>query len=121
MTTQHGSATADDLADELGIIIVMPDLKLSYGLDMIHGFTYFQMLTKELPEMIADYFPADLGFQTIAGVKEGGYAALRAALLNWASTVWLLPTAAVLFTDETFDPELISSWIMHLEPPIFAH
>ena len=50
----------EDLADELGIIIVMPDLKLSYGLDMIHGFTYFQMLTKELPEMIADYFPADL-------------------------------------------------------------
>ena len=79
-TAWQRHTAVEDLADELGIIIVMPDLKLSYGLDMIHGFTYFQMLTKELPEMVADYFPADLGFQMIAGVKEGGYAALNAAL-----------------------------------------
>ena len=62
-TAWQRHTAVEDLADELGIIIVMPDLKLSYGLDMIHGFTYFQMLTKELPEMVADYFPADLGFQ----------------------------------------------------------
>ena len=69
-TAWQRHTAVEDLADELGIIIVMPDLKLSYGLDMIHGFAYFQMLTKELPEMVADYFPADLGFQMIAGVKE---------------------------------------------------
>ena len=49
-TAWQRHTAVEDLADELGIIIVMPDLKLSYGLDMIHGFAYFQMLTKELPE-----------------------------------------------------------------------
>lgn len=83
-TTWQRHAAVEDLADELGIIIVMPDLKLSYGLDMIHGFAYFQMLTKELPEMVADYFPADLGFQMIAGVKEGRlYSLKRSSFCSW--------------------------------------
>lgn len=96
----------EDMADESGIIIVMPDLKLSYGLDMTHGFAYFQMLTKELPEMIADYFPADLGFQMIAGVKEGGYAALKAALSVPGQYRMAASYSCGSLTDETFDPEL---------------
>lgn len=73
---------------------------------MIHGFTYFQMLTKELPEMIADYFPADLGFQMIAGVKEGGYAALNAALSVPGQYHMAASYSCGSLTDETFDPEL---------------
>ena len=34
-TAWQRHTAVEDLADELGIIIVMPDLKLSYGLDMI--------------------------------------------------------------------------------------
>lgn len=105
-TAWQRHTAVEDLADELGIIIVMPDLKLSYGLDMIHGFTYFQMLTKELPEMVADYFPADLGFQMIAGVKEGGYAALNAALSVPGQYHMAASYSCGSLTDETFDLEL---------------
>ena len=105
-TAWQRHTAVEDLADELGIIIVMPDLKLSYGLDMTHGFAYFQMLTKELPEMIADYFPADLGFQMIAGVKEGGYAALKAALSVPGQYRMAASYSCGSLTDETFDPEL---------------
>ena len=105
-TAWQRHTAVEDLADELGIIIVMPDLKLSYGLDMIHGFTYFQMLTKELPEMVADYFPADLGFQMIAGVMEGGYAALNAALSVPGQYHMAASYSCGSLTDETFDPEL---------------
>ncbi|MBT9778186.1 hypothetical protein GPL15_16925 [Clostridium sp. MCC353] len=69
----------EELADELGILVVMPDMKLSYGTDMVHGFKYFTMLTQELPELVNEYFPADLTKQYIAGAEEGAYAALRAA------------------------------------------
>ena len=65
--------------EKKGILVVMPDMKLSYGLDMKYGFAYEKTLTQELPELIADYFPVDLNNQMIIGVKEGGYAALRAA------------------------------------------
>lgn len=105
-TAWQRHTAVEDLADELGIIIVMPDLKLSYGLDMIHGFTYFQMLTKELPEMIADYFPADLGFQMIAGVKEGGYTALKAALSVPGQYRMAASYSCGSLTDETFGSEL---------------
>lgn len=69
----------EEMAEKKGILVVMPDMKLSYGLDMKYGFAYEKMLTQELPELIADYFPVDLNNQMIIGVKEGGYAALRAA------------------------------------------
>ena len=92
-TAWQRHTAVEDLADELGIIIVMPDLKLSYGLDMIHGFTYFQMLTKELPEMIA-------------GVKEGGYAALNAALSVPGQYHMAASYSCGSLTDETFDPEM---------------
>ena len=56
-TAWQRHTAVEDLADELGIIIVMPDLKLSYGLDMIHGFTYFRCLQRA-SEMVADHFPS---------------------------------------------------------------
>lgn len=68
------------LANELGIMVVMPDMKLSFGTDMVHGFKYFTMLSQELPELVAEYFPADLTKQYIAGVSEGAYTALRTSL-----------------------------------------
>lgn len=79
-TAWQRSTRIEQIATQLGIMVVMPDMKLSYGVNMIHGLSYFTMLTKELPALISDYFPADMSRQYIAGAKEGGYAALRAAL-----------------------------------------
>lgn len=79
-TAWQRKTAVEELADELGIIVAMPDMKLSFGTDMVHGFGYFTMLTRELPELVKEYFPADLTKQYIAGAKEGAYAAFRAAL-----------------------------------------
>ncbi len=70
----------EKLAEELEIIIAMPDMKLSCGLNMVHGFTYYDMLTDELIEKVNDVYPTDSSCHIIAGAKEGGYAALKAAL-----------------------------------------
>lgn len=61
------------------VIVAMPNMRLSYGTDMVHGSRFFSMLTKELPALMEQYFPADVRRQSICGAKEGGYAALRAA------------------------------------------
>lgn len=96
----------EELAEEKGILVVMPDLKLSYGLDMKYGFAYETMLTQELPELIADYFSADLENQMIAGVKEGGYAALRAALLHPGQYKMAASYSCGSLTDEKVPEEL---------------
>ena len=79
-TAWQRNTGVEQLAEKYRIIAVMPDMKLSYGLDMAYGLDYFKMLTKELPEMAAHYFPVDMGFQMIAGAKEGAYGAVMAAL-----------------------------------------
>jgi len=68
------------LAEKNGIMIVMPDLKLSFGVDMAHGFKYHTMLTQELPQVLQTTYPADLSKQMIAGAGTGAYAALYAAV-----------------------------------------
>lgn len=42
----------EEMAEKRGILVVMPDMKLSYGLDMKYGFAYEKMLTQELPELL---------------------------------------------------------------------
>ncbi|MBQ3373822.1 MAG: hypothetical protein IJI45_10435 [Anaerolineaceae bacterium] len=68
------------LAEENAFMIVMPDMKLSFGTDMVHGFKYHTMLTKELPQVLCQVYPADLSQQMIAGAKEGAYTALYSSL-----------------------------------------
>lgn len=58
------------------------DMRLSFGADMVHGEPYQALLTQELPGVLERYFPADPVRQLLFGAKEGGYAALRAALLH---------------------------------------
>lgn len=78
-TAWQRNTAVERLANELGMMVAMPDMKLSFGTDMAYGFKYFTMLTRELPELIKEYFPVDLTKQYIAGAKEGAYTALRAA------------------------------------------
>lgn len=49
----------------------MPDLKLSCGLDMVHGLDFHSMLVTELPLFLREHFSVDLTSQVIAGAKEG--------------------------------------------------
>ncbi|MCI8515392.1 MAG: hypothetical protein HFG75_00690 [Hungatella sp.] len=79
-TAWQRRADVEQIAEREGVMAVMPDLKLSYGLDMAYGFSYFQMLTEELPKLVETYFPADPGHQMIAGAGEGAYGAMMAAL-----------------------------------------
>lgn len=104
-TAWQRNTNIERLAGELGVMAVMPDMKLSFGLDMVHGFAYFSMLTKELPELIADYFPADLENQYIAGAEEGAYAALRAALLCPQNYRMAIGLSGGSLTDEILEPK----------------
>lgn len=70
----------EQLAQQNAMMIVMPDMKLSFGTDMVHGLKYHTMLTDELPQVLAQVYPADLSRQMIAGAGEGAYAALYASL-----------------------------------------
>lgn len=67
------------LAEMKQRMVVMPDLKLSCGLDMVHGLRFHTMLVTELPLFLKAHFSVDLTSQVIAGAKEGAYAALYAA------------------------------------------
>ena len=67
------------LAEKKQRMVVMPDLKLSCGLDMVHGLRFHTMLVTELPLFLKAHFSVDLTSQVIAGAKEGAYAALYAA------------------------------------------
>lgn len=93
----------EQLAERYGIMAVMPDMKLSYGLDMVYGFDYFKMLTEELPGLTGDYFPADREVQMIAGAKEGAYGALMAALRFPKAYRAVAALSAGSLTDETWE------------------
>jgi len=94
------------LANEMGIMVVMPDMKLSYGLDMAHGFAYFKMLTQGLPELIKEYFPADMEMQMIAGAEEGAYTALMAAFQFPENYQKVIACSCGSLTDEDFEGEV---------------
>lgn len=68
----------ESLAERKQRMVVMPDLKLSCGLDMVHGFRFHTMLVAELPSFLKAHFSVNLTSQVIAGAKEGAYAALYA-------------------------------------------
>lgn len=101
------------LAEKFGIIAAMPNLALSYGLDMAHGLKYFTMLEKELPALLKDYFPVDLSRQYIAGAGEGGYSALRTALLSKGHYKAALSLSCGNLTDETFEDKTRLSQIQN--------
>lgn len=81
-TAWRRHAVVEELAERFRVIAAMPDMRLSFGADMVHGEPYQALLTQELPGVLGRYIPADPVRQLLFGAKEGGYAALRAALLH---------------------------------------
>lgn len=102
-TAWQRNTRIEQIAEEKGIMVIMPDMKLSYGLNMAHGFSYFDMLTKELPGMAADYFPANIDYQMIAGAEEGGYGALLSAFRCPGRYRMVVALSSGSLTDERFE------------------
>jgi putative tributyrin esterase len=74
--------TIETIADEYGLVVVMPSGGRSFYTDQPNGQSYFAYLMEELPGYLSDVF--DLSPQPentlIAGVSMGGYGAIKAAL-----------------------------------------
>jgi len=70
------------LTRDFGLIVVMPTAHRSFYANAVHGHAYFNYLTKELPVVVANFFPASTKREDtyIAGLSMGGYGALKAAL-----------------------------------------
>lgn len=104
-TGWYRNTSIEKLAEK-GYFIVIPDMKLSFGLNMAHGFRYFDMLTKELPSMIMNTYSADIEHQIIAGALEGAYVALHAAISGNIHYEKIIMLSAGSITDEESLPEL---------------
>jgi putative tributyrin esterase len=75
--------TIETIANEYGLVVVMPSVGRSFYIDQPNGQHYFSYLMEELPQYLSDVF--DLAPKRedtlIAGVSMGGYGAVKAALL----------------------------------------
>ncbi|RJQ40665.1 MAG: esterase family protein [Anaerolineaceae bacterium] len=73
----------ETLANDYGLVVVMPSVGRSFYIDQPNGQNYFSYLMEELPQYLSDVF--DLAPRRedtfIAGVSMGGYGAIKAALL----------------------------------------
>ena len=94
------------LADRHAMMIVMPDMKLSFGMDMVHGMKYHTMLTQELPQVLAQVYPADLSRQMIAGAEEGAYTALYSSLTREGQYQRTIALSGGSLVDEVLPAEL---------------
>lgn len=71
-------------AEDYDVAVLMPEVQRSFYQNMKNGPSYYDYITKELPELAAKMFgisvePKDL---MIAGLSMGGYGALACALSN---------------------------------------
>lgn len=86
MTDDHTgwlrSTAIDLLAEEYGLVVVMPNADLSFYVDMAYGADYFTFLAEELPEFIAKHFGTSRHKEDnyLVGNSMGGYGAFYTAL-----------------------------------------
>lgn len=73
----------ETLANEYGLVVVMPSVGRSFYVDQPNGQKYFSYLMDELPQYLSDVFNLTPRREDtlIAGVSMGGYGAMKAALL----------------------------------------
>lgn len=70
------------LIRDFDVIVVMPTAHRSFYTNSKYGHQYFDYLTKELPTVVANFFPASTQREDtyIAGLSMGGYGAMKAAM-----------------------------------------
>lgn len=85
--SDNGSAwqrytSIETLANDYGLVVVMPSIGRSFYTDQPNGQLYFTYLTEELPRYLKDVFGLDpqRADTLIAGNSMGGYGAFKAAL-----------------------------------------
>jgi S-formylglutathione hydrolase FrmB len=64
---------------DLGLVVVMPAVQISFYSDQKHGYRYLTFLSEELPEIVRGFFPvSDARDDTFAaGLSMGGYGAFK--------------------------------------------
>jgi len=69
-------------AAELGLIVVMPRVELSYYQNMATGMRFWDFISEELPGLCGQWFPVSSkrGDTFAAGLSMGGYGAFRLGL-----------------------------------------
>jgi putative tributyrin esterase len=74
----------ETVANNYGLVVVMPSVGRSFYNDMPNGQSYFTYLMEELPQYLADVFDLKPKREDtlIAGISMGGYGAMKAAFLH---------------------------------------
>jgi S-formylglutathione hydrolase FrmB len=77
-------SSIETLANDYGLVVVMPSAGRSFYLDQPNGQRYFTYIVEELPQYLADVFDLKPKRENtfIAGLSMGGYGAMKAALLH---------------------------------------
>jgi putative tributyrin esterase len=85
--SDNGSAwqrytSIETIANDYGLVVVMPSIGRSFYTDLPNGQLYFTYLMEELPRYLKDVFGVDPNRENalIAGNSMGGYGAFKAAL-----------------------------------------
>jgi putative tributyrin esterase len=73
--------TIERLANDYGLVVVMPSVGRSFYTDLPTGQNYFSYITEEIPQYLKDVFDLDPKREDtyIAGLSMGGYGAMKAA------------------------------------------
>ena len=76
--------TIERLANDYGLVVVMPSVGRSFYTDLPNGQNYFTYITEEIPQYLKDVFDLDPKREDtyIAGLSMGGYGAMKAGLLH---------------------------------------
>lgn len=74
----------ETLAQDYGLVVVMPSVGRSFYTNQTNGQAYFSYVTEELPQYLADVFGLKPKREDtfLAGLSMGGYGAFKAGLLH---------------------------------------
>lgn len=72
----------EQFAHHTGFNVVIPEVQRSFYCDMPYGLSYFEYVSKELPQTVLELFnvPTDGDHLYAAGLSMGGYGAMKCAL-----------------------------------------
>lgn len=77
--TWLNATSLERYASTYSFIIVLPQVALSYYTNMVHGEAYWDYITSELPQKMAQWFPVSQKKEAtfVAGHSMGGYGAFK--------------------------------------------
>lgn len=81
-STWQRQTAIERYVEGLNLVVVMPAIHRSFGMDMVHGGKYWQFISEEVPAVARDLFSlsSDRQDNYVAGLSMGGYVAFKLAL-----------------------------------------